>query len=362
MNNITIRDIAKKAGVGVSTVSRALNNHPDIRPDTKEKVLQVIRETGFVPNDSARMLKRTEARTIALLVKGITNPFFSRMIRVIEDYVNANEYTTILRHVKTMEDEVLVAQGLVKEQKLKGIVFLGGSFIYDEHALMQLGVPFVFCTIGKKLHKESEGAESPKELRPRESAHHRLLFSNVAVDDVEASRAAVEYLIGLGHREIGIITEGLESVSVGQLRLQGYREALLSHGIPYREELVFEAAEGIEHFSMPNGYQGARRLLEKTPGMTALFCISDVLAIGACRGIIEAGKRIPEDISVVGFDGIEEGEYYIPSLTTIRQPLDEIATEGIKSLFEMINETGTSRNIIMPAELVVRESTGPVSG
>ena len=339
MSDATIRDIAKKCGVSVSTVSRALNNHPDIRPDTKEMIMKVIRETGFVPNDSARYLKRTEGTSIALLVKGITNPFFAEMIQVIGDYIQKKNYTVILRHVDTGEDEVMVAQSLVKERKLKGIVFLGGKFIHDENMLKQLGVPFVFSTIG---NVPDTG---------------KLKYANVAVDDAEASREAVEYLISLGHKNIGIITEGIQYPSVGKLRLGGYREALHAHGIPYREDYVFEADEGIEHYSMPNGYKGAVHLLTNHPEITAIFCVSDVLAIGACRGIKEQGKRIPEDVSVIGYDGIEAGDYFIPKLTTIRQPVEQMAEVTIELLFRMIEEGCSPENIIMPAELVIKEST-----
>ena len=191
----TIKDIAKRCGVGVSTVSRALNNHPDINPETREKIMKVIQETGFVPNDSARYLKRSESNSIALMVKGISNPFFTKMIRVIESFVQERGYTTILRHVDTGEDEVLSAQSLVKERRLKGIVFLGGNFIHDENALRQLGVPYIFSTIGN-LEERANYVEN---------GHKKVMAANIAVDDVDASRKAVEYLISLGHSNIGII-------------------------------------------------------------------------------------------------------------------------------------------------------------
>lgn len=344
----TIKDIAKRCGVGVSTVSRALNNHPDINPETREKIMKVIQETGFVPNDSARYLKRSESNSIALMVKGISNPFFTKMIRVIESFVQERGYTTILRHVDTGEDEVLSAQSLVKERRLKGIVFLGGNFIHDENALRQLGVPYIFSTIGN-LEERANYVEN---------GHKKVMAANIAVDDVDASRKAVEYLISLGHSNIGIITEGLHVPSVGQLRLKGYHEALEAHKLPYREDYIYEVNEGVEHYSMPNGYKAANELLRRHPDLTALFCISDVLAIGACRAIAQHGLRIPEDVSVVGYDGIEEGEYYIPRLTTVRQPFREMAEATIQLLFDMIDKKCRPQNIIMPAELVVRESTG----
>ena len=211
MGELTIKDIAKECGVGVSTVSRAINNHPDINPETRKKIMDIIAEKGFTPNNSARNLKRTETNSIALLVKGISNPFFADMIRIMEDYVLRKRYTTLLRHVGNDDDEVAVAQTIVTEQKVKGIVFLGGTFTHDQAALDQLNAKYVFSTIGNL----NENATEDKKV------------ANIAVDDIQASCKAVEYLIEQGHRNIALIAEGLNRPSIGQLRDQGYKKALL---------------------------------------------------------------------------------------------------------------------------------------
>ena len=317
--------------------------------ETKEKILEVIKATGFVPNNSARYLKRSETNSIALLVKGITNPFFTRMIQVIEEGVEERKYTTILRHVGPMEDEVLIALSLVKERKLKGIVFLGGNFTHDSQLLQQLGVPFVFATIGEDLEEESSRAQL---------INGKVGYANIAVDDVKASADAVTYLIEQGHRRIGIIAEGLGIPSVGQLRLRGYRKALEEHKIPFDSDHLAVVSGGIDPYSMPNGYRAAKELLEKDPELTAIFCISDVIAIGACRAILDSGRRIPEDVSVIGFDGIETGDYCNPRLTTMQQPFTEISQAAISVLFGMIEKKKKPQDRIMEAELVVRESTG----
>ena len=340
--SVTIKDIAKQCGVGVSTVSRALNNHPDINPQTREMIMKVIRETGFVPNDSARYLKRGESNSLALLVKGISNPFFSEMIRIMEMETEKRGYSVILRHVSANEDEVAVAYSLVRERRLKGIIFLGGNFTHDGEALKKLGVPYIFSTIGNV----------------NENTNDDDLIANIAIDDVEASREAVDYLIQQGHRNIAIVTDALHVPSVGQLRFRGYRKALEAHGIPYREELVYEVNDGTEHYTRPNGYKAARSLLSAHPEITAFFCISDVLAFGVCRAVVERGKRIPLDVSVVGFDGIEEGDYYIPKLTTVRQPVEQMAEETVNLLFDMIQKKAKPKNIIMPAQLIIKESSG----
>lgn len=343
MAEITIKDIAKQCGVGVSTVSRALNNHPDINPETRKKIMEVIEETGFIPNNSARNLKRTDAKCIAVLVKGITNPFFSNMIQIIEEETQRNKYALVLRHVEYHEDEVDVALELEKEKRLRGIVFLGGRFIHSEEKLAKLNVPFIFSTIGAAGLENAAKAE----------------FSNIAVDDRLESRKMTEYLMSLGHRNIAIIAERPEH-PIGRLRVEGYREAYEEQGLAVLEEMICYVQEEMNHYSMENGYITARKLLESENGekVTAIYAASDALAIGACRAVLEAGKRIPEDISVAGYDGIEMGEYYNPKLTTIKQPVEEMAKKTIGLLLDVIAGREEHQQIIFPAELVVRESTG----
>lgn len=343
MEETTIRDIARLCGVGVSTVSRAINNHPDINPETRRRIMEVIAETGFVPNNSAINLKKSDARSIALLIKGITNQFFGRMIQVMEDRAQKQGYATILRHVEAREDEVQVALQLVKEKRLRGIVFLGGNFTHDEAMLRQLRVPFVFSTVGMPQGEQT-------------------WYANVAVDDRLESAKLIDYLIGQGHRRIAIITDAVSVPSVGQLRYQGYADALRRHGLTADPELVREvAADGNEHYTMENGYAEAKKLLASGEPFTAIFCIADIFAVGACRAILDAGLRIPEDISVAGYDGIAIGSFYAPRITTIVQPAEEMAAETIRLLFDMIGKKGKPETILMPAELVVRESSGPAA-
>lgn len=342
MSEITIKDIAKECGVGVSTVSRALNNHPDINPETKAKIMAFIQETGFVPNNSARNLKRTEAKSIAVLVKGITNPFFADMIKVIEEETQKKKYTMVLTHVEYFEDEVDVALEIVKEKRLKGIIFLGGYFSHSEDKIAKLQVPYIFSTIGNAV---------PTNIS-------KTSYSNIFVDDKRESSRMVEYLIDLGHRDIAFLTAETEIRSIGQLRLQGYKEAMQKHHIPVKEELVRQVDEEIDHFSMENGYRTTKKLLEDKVAFTALFASSDSLAIGASRAILESGLRIPQDISVAGYDGLDMAKYYNPTITTIKQPVVEMALATIKLLFDIIAGKKAHEHIVFPAELVVGESTG----
>lgn len=343
MAEITIKDIAKQCGVGVSTVSRAINNHPDINPETRKMVMQVIEETGFIPNNSARNLKRTDAKCIAVLIKGITNPFFSNMIRIIEDETQRNKYALVLRHVEADEDEVDVALELEKEKRLRGIVFLGGRFTHSEEKINKLNVPFIFSTIGVDISDRIG----------------RVEFSNITVDDKLESGKMTEYLLDLGHRRIAFVTERPEE-SIGRRRIEGYREAFVKRGLTVPEELICYVQDGLDHFSMENGYITTKKLLESQEKVTAVYAASDSLAIGVCRAVLEAGKRIPEDISVAGYDGIEMGEYYNPKLTTIKQPVEEMAKKTIRVLLDVIAGREEHQQIVFPAKLVERESTAAI--
>lgn len=340
MDEMTIKDVAKKCGVGISTVSRAINNHPDISPETKQMVMDVIREIGFIPNNSARNLKRTDAKCIAVLIKGITNPFFSSVIQIVETQVQKKKYAIVIQHVDAYENELDVAIQLVKEKRLRGIIFLGGSYQHDRRQIAKLKVPFVFCTIGTVQDKGEK------------------IYSNIAVDDRTESRKMIDYLLDLGHRKIAIITEGIDAESVGHLRFEGYKDALAARNIAIDERLICEVKDTVDPYSMQNGYEMAKKLIDSGADFTAVFAIADFLAIGVCRALREAGKRIPEDISVAGYDGLAIGEFYTPQLTTIRQPVEAMAEKTAQLLLDVIDGKNGHEHIYFPAELIERESTG----
>ncbi len=338
MDTITIKDIAKICGVGVATVSRALNDHPDINPDTKQKILAVVEQYGFVPNNSARNLKITDSRTIAVLVKGMTNPFFMKMIGIMEKEIQAKRYSLELRHVDESTDEVEVALELVKEKKLRGIVFLGGLTTHSTEKLEKIGVPFVLSTI--PVSEESAGN-----------------YSSVSVDDVAESRKIVDFLIKSGHKKIAFMGASADDTSIGKLRLDGYLKALSENGIKPDDKLIWHSDENTDTYSMQNGYEVMRSKLKKKNDFTAIFAISDTMAIGALKALREAGVRVPDDISVVGYDGIDIGTFCAPTLTTICQPFEEMARKTCELLFDVIRHGAKHRKVIMEASIVEREST-----
>jgi len=337
MEQITIKEIAKMCGVGVSTVSRAINNHPDISEETRQKVLDIIHEYNYIPNNSAQNLKRAASDTIAVLIKGISNPFFSDMIRVLEQETSRKKYSFILQHVEESEDEVDVAIRLEKEKRLKGIVFLGGITDRTDKKVEQLSVPFVLSTA--------------------DMANTDGRYAIVSVDHEKESRKMVDYLCDCGHKKIALLTARRADISVGLQRYKGYIESLKAHGIEFDEGLVRWTPEELQTFSMEAGYKLTKDLLDSGKEFTCIFASSDRMAVGACKALFDAGKRIPKDCSVAGFDGLEYAAYYEPSITTIRQPRKEMAEATISLLFDLINKEPTENRLIFDAELVIGKST-----
>lgn len=341
MEQITIKDIARMCGCGVSTVSRALNNHPDINEETRNKILNVVKETGFVPNNSARNLKITDSKTIAVLIKGIANPFFMKMIKIMEQEIQRQKYSLILQHVEFDQDEVDAAIELEREKKLKGIIFLGGYFNHTKEKLDMINVPFVISTVNMTEEYSSN-------------------YVSVAVDDVKESYKIVDYLCKLGHKKILLISADPNDESIGKLRKEGYMKALSENGISVDENLIVPMSNDADSYSMEAGFLALQEALNRNLDFSAVFAISDAVAIGACRALADAGKSIPGDVSVVGFDGIDNAKYYSPRITTIRQPFEDMAKASIKLLFKYIEGDKNSEELqrrLFEGELIIGEST-----
>lgn len=339
MHTITIKDIARKCGVGVSTVSRAMNGHPDINPETRKRILEAIEQDGYVPNNSARNLKRMESDTVAVLVKGLTNLFFADMIEVLENQIERQGFACTIQQVQPHENEIDRALELVKEKRLKGIIFLGGNFNHPKEKTALLGVPFVLCTAGIANGGETKDCAA------------------VGVDDFAESYKMVDYLCRSGHKHIAVIASDEADESIGTLRLKGYLAALAAHGITPKENWIWRMQRDEDRFSAATGYRLAGRLLESGADVTAIYAIADSLAIGVCRALYEAGKSVPEDYSVAGFDGLELGQYWVPGITTVAQPVKEMALSAADLLFDMILQEASPRKKIFEGKLLVREST-----
>ena len=335
---MTIHDIAKIAGVGAATVSRVINNSGYVSDDVRIRVQRAIEENGYVPNPNARGLKANSGRNIGLFVKGITNPFFNKMIRIIEEKCVLRGYMLIVRNVDEHEDELEIAIREARASGLCGVILMGGSFGYSEKQFRRLALPVVLVTI-------SAGGDVPEEL-----------YSSVLIDDEKEGWKAASYLIGLGHRRIGFIyNPGPEALTTNGLRFRGYRRALEENGIPYDPALVADNSMATLYTGYATGFNAVRVIWSRCPDVTGIVAFSDVLALGAMKGLFSLGLKIPDNVSVVGFDGIEAGEYYQPSLDTIIQPAGEMALSSIEFLFSMI-QGGTAQHLVYDAVLARRGS------
>lgn len=334
---VTIKDIARLSGVGVSTVSRVINNTGSVSEATRKKVMDVVNSHNFIPNNNARNLKSAQSKNIALLVKGITNPFFNKMIRVIEQEVALRGYPLMIQNVDTTADELDIAIQEKKDRNLCGVIIMGGSYTYTEEKLRQLSIPCVLLTIS-----------AGEDVDP-------ALYSSVRIDDEKEGYIATNYLISLGHRRIGFLYHTpWEEKTPNFLRYKGYLRALQENNIPFDANLVAPYVNVGDGYKA--GFQLMKQLYTKNKDMTAVFAFADILAIGAAKAAFSMGLSIPEDMSIVGFDGIEMAEYYQPSLDTIYQPATEIALSGIEALFDMI-KGGKSQHIVYDSMLLKRGSS-----
>ncbi|MCR5098958.1 MAG: LacI family transcriptional regulator [Lachnospiraceae bacterium] len=343
MKNITIKDIARICKVGVSTVSRAINNDSGISEETRERILETAKKYHYVPNTSARNLGATETNTVAVLVYSVTNIFFSAMYGMFQTQLEDRGYDYLLHSVKDTQDIVAEGIRLVKEKRLKGIIFLGGWIDPDKMRLDDIPVPYVFCTVYQDI-------DLPKSDSP-----------SVGIDDVKEGRRIVEYLIKKGHERIAIIAGVEGDRATGAGRLKGYKQALEAAGLPIDERLICHMKKNLEEFTAANGYAVCKELIEKGIDFTALFCVSDLTAIGAYRAIYDSDRRIPEDISVAGFDGIELGEYIEPPITTIRQPRDKMVVETVRILSEKIEGVDKNEQLVLKGKLLERASIADIT-
>lgn len=328
---MTIKDIARRSGVSVSTVSRVLNDRPDVSDAIRKRVLDVVKESGYIPNNSARDLVRTRSDAIGVVTRGLGNLFFSDMLKTVTQEIDRAGMTMVLRQIDSDEDEIQAGAELEREKKLRGLIFLGGRFDYTPEELRTINVPFVCCT-----YTNSFGTLSPRE------------FASVSIDDQKTAFDAVRHLIDLGHTRIAALMPSCNDRSISELRYNGYRAALFSSEIPFDEELLVEVGGC---YDIESAYQGTRALLERGVSFTALFAASDTMALAAMKALWEYGLRVPEDCSVIGIDGLKMSEFFVPTLTTMVQPGEAMAKEGVEILMDMVLRNGMPRQATLSAVL-----------
>ena len=335
---MTIKDIARLSGCGVATVSRVLNDHPDVSAETRRRVLAVVEEQGFQPNNNAKHLKQQAGTSIAVIVKGTQNMLFADLVERLQALLRDAGQDAAVYYLDEDANEVAYALQLCRERKPQGILFLGGDRELFQAFFQGITVPCVLLT------NTAEGLD-----------FHNL--SSITTDDQEASRQAVRFLAERGHRRIGMLGGNWSCFQIGHSRYLGCQQACRELGLPFDGERQCEPCR----YSLEEGYTAARVLLERYPDLTAIFAVSDVTALGAMRALRDLGKRVPEDISVMGYDGIAIGQYSLPRLTTVRQDTQQLAERGVDALLRGIIRNSPPVHELVPFQLIEGESVARLS-
>ena len=331
----TIRDIAKESGFSVSTVSRVLAGHPDVSRSTAAAIQEVIDRRHFSVNRNARNLKQSETMTVLVVVKGRHNVLFASMMEHVQTAVVATGFTVVTQYIDEDANEMAEAERLIPELKPRGVVFLGG----DADNVLS--------------HARRIGEDCPAVVLTNSVAGvSRPGVSSVTTDDRLAAKMAAEYLLGQGHRAIGVIGGNPEFSTISRLRQSGVLEAMAEHGVGF--DVGSQYVE--TRYSLKCGYEAALSLIDSAPRTTAIYAMSDIMALGAIRALYDRGLGVPEDISLVGHDGIELASYMVPKLVTIRQPQELIASRGVDILMTHIGGDLTPVNELVPVTIVPGES------
>jgi LacI family transcriptional regulator len=335
--SVTLADVAAQAGVSKMTVSKVINRKPGLKDSTRERVMEAVEQLGYTVHASARALAGGRTETLGVLVPSLYSQYLSEIIRGVDRTALKAGMELLIsttRRSNEQRNTGRLAQGLVDGL----LIVLPDPLAIEERTLQSLNLPVVI--IAPNSEAEENGCPP--------------MCPTVDADHYTGARLAMDHLLSLGHRRIGMISSNRQ-MSHSVKRVSGYREGLLTAGLPLDPELEIEG-----DFTQRTGFNAARTLLNLRDPPTAIFAVNDVSAFGAIEAIKDHGLRVPEDVSVIGFDDIPQASQVHPPLTTIRQPLLEMGTAGTRLLLALIQgvEAVTDR-LIIPTELVVRSSTGP---
>lgn len=329
---VTIYDVAREAGVSMATVSRVVNNNPNVKPQTRKKVFEAIERLGYRPNAVARGLASKKTTTVGVVIPDISNMLFSEVARGIEDIANMYHYNIILCNAdKRKEKEIKVINTLLEKQ-VDGLLFMGGA-VTDEHvqAFRTSSVPIVLCATRDETNQ----------------------YPYVDIDHVQAAFDAVSALAQAGHRNIAMISGNLQDMNNGYSRYMGYKEALDKNDIPFLEEYV-----RVGNYRYDSGIESMRYFLELEQRPSAVFVANDEMAIGAIHAIQDSGLRVPEDISVISVGNSRIASMVRPKLSTVAQPMYDIGAVSMRLLTKLMkNEKIEDTHVVLPHELIGRQST-----
>ena len=336
---MTIKDLAEKTGYSIGTVSRALNGKPDESKQARAAILRAAKEYGYAPNLNAKQLKQHRSAMILAIVRGARNELFGIMLEIIQSLIAQTPYHLQIDYIDEEEDEVHRAAQLCREKKPLGILFLGGSSRNFREGFHAIGVPCVLLT------NSARSLGFPN-------------LSSVSTDDVRAAQAAVERLLDLGHRQIAVIGGSRDNSDTSGQRYRGCLEAFSRRDLSFDAQRLYREAR----FSYQGGYGATVSLLEDRQPFTAIFAMADVLAVGAIRALKDRGLRVPEDVSVLGVDGLSLGRYLDPRLSTVCQGVGEMACRGVALLLESLETGPKSRHETIPFTFFPGQSLAPLKG
>ena len=328
---VTIDDVAKLAGVSYQTVSRVINDNPHVSPTTRQRIQEIIAETGYRPNRIARSLVTARTATIGLVVPDISNPFFSAIAQGVEQVAYAHGYNVLLCNTGEDASRELEVLHTLDERFVDGVIICG--LREDDLSLQKVLTQFRAAVL---VNRRIVDGTIPA----------------IMLDDVLGGYLATQHLLQLGHTAVGFVAGPVTSYS-GAKRLQGYDQALAEAGIERQASWVQYGPP-----TVAGGEAAAQAVLAQHPELTALFCYNDLVAVGTLRNCVAAGMRIPQDIAIVGYDDIMLASLVSPPLTTCYVPRVELGSQAISMLFTCLNsETDTCEEIIVTPKLIVRAST-----
>ena len=330
---MTIKDLAAKTGYAVGTVSRALNDHPNVSDKARKAILQAAAECGFELNVNAKQLKQTYSNNILVIVKGTSNELFGEMLESIQSLIASTRYELVVDYMDEDLNEVIRAVQLCREKKPLGLLFLGGNPQNFAADFDKIDIPSVVVTNDASTLSFDN-------------------LSSVSTDDFEAGRCAIHTLADFGHKHIAIIGGDRSTSETSRLRFEGCKMAFAERGLDFDDARDYQGVR----YSAQDGYRATKALLSAGSTFTAIFAIADVMAIGAIRALWESGKRVPEDVSVMGVDGLPLGEFLVPQLSTIRQSVKPMALRSVELLLGAIENEKKATHETIPFEIQKRES------
>jgi len=336
----TIKDIARRAGVSHSTVSRALRGSPLISEDTTQRVRLIAQEMGYHPSAAARSLKTNQTKALGVIVRNIDDPFFSEILQGIEDIAQGEGYSLFISSSQNETDREKMIVNAMREHRVDGVIICSTAFSTSQsRELVEHSVPIVVIN--------NQAAEDY-----RYAIHH---------DDLDGGRQIARHLIDLGHRRIAYLGNSISGRTTLD-RQSGYKQEMEAAGLPVSKDYIHEVPGG----EPEHGLAGVEHFLNLPVRPTALMCYNDMMAIGVLKGLHTAGIRVPHEISVIGFDNIVLSEYTNPPLTTFDQPKHYIGAEAARLLLGLLKngssqDTTTFNSQILKGRLLVRASTAPPS-